>query len=295
MHYCTHPGTEASTTAATGIALLPFFGAGYTHQQGDYQDAIQHGLDYLRARGVKISYGNDLRDSSIYGQALATIALCEAYGMTHDESLKEPAQGGLDFIVWAQDPQGGGWRYNPGSPGDTTVTGWMLTALKSGQMARLNVPTPAIFLAERFLSSVQNADGSQYGYLSRRPKPATTAVGLLCRMYTGWRHDNPGLINGVAYLSGRGPSTDDIYYDYYATQVMFHFAGPPWDAWNSRMREHLIRTQSRAGHESGSWYFGANYGEVGGRLYGTAMAAMILEVYYRHMPLYSEKAVDGKF
>ena len=68
QHYCTHPGSEASTTAATGLALLPFLGAGYTHKQGEFQHAVQIGLDYLKSRGARISYGNDLRDGSMYGQ-----------------------------------------------------------------------------------------------------------------------------------------------------------------------------------------------------------------------------------
>jgi hypothetical protein len=294
MHYCTNPGTEGSTTAATGLALLPFLGAGYTHQEGDYQDSIRRALDYLRTRGTPISYGTDFFDGSVYGQGLATIALCEAYGMTHDPSLRDLAQGGIDYIVYCQDAQGGGWRYNPGAPGDTTVTGWMLMALKSGQMARLNVPSPAIFLAERFLTSVQNQDGSLYGYMSRKPRQTTTAVALLCRMYTGWRRDNPGLVQGVGHLAAWGPSPDNLYYNYYATQVMFHWAGPQWDAWNEKMRELLITSQGRAAHDSGSWYFAGNHGAAGGRLYCTAVAAMILEVYYRHMPLYSEAAIDGK-
>ena len=294
QHYCTHPGSEGSTTAATGLALLPFLGAGYTHREGDFQVAVQRGLDYLKSRGIRISYGNDLRDGSMYGQALATIALCEAYGMTRDADLQQAAQGGLDYIVYAQDNNSGGWRYNPGESGDTTVTGWMLMALKSGQMARLNVQSPAIFAAERFLNSVQNQDGSQYGYQSRKPRPATTAVGLLCRMYTGWRRDNPGLVKGIAQLNAWGPSQDSLYYDYYATQVLFHWAGPEWDAWNRKMREHLVSAQERVGHQSGSWYFESQQSAAGGRLYNTAMAAMILEVYYRFMPLYGEEAVERK-
>ena len=125
---------------------------------------------------MRISYGNDLRDGSMYGHALATIALCEAYGMTHDAELKEAAQGALDYIGYAQDNNTGGWRYNPGEPGDTTVTGWMLMGLKSGQMAGLSTRSPTIFAAQRFLNSVQNADGSQYGYQSRKPRPTTRTV-----------------------------------------------------------------------------------------------------------------------
>jgi hypothetical protein len=294
QHYCTHPGSEASTTAATGLALLPFLGAGYTHKEGEYQEVVQHGLEYLKSRGIKISYGNDLRDGSMYGHALATITLCEAYGMTHDAELKAAAQGALDYIGYVQDTNTGGWRYNPGEPGDTTVTGWMLMALKSGQMARLNIQSPAIFSAQRFLDSVQNQDGSQYGYQSRKPRPTTTAVGLLCRMYTGWRRDNPGLVRGVAQLNSWGPSKDSLYYDYYATQVLYHWAGPEWDTWNRKMREKLIASQEHVGHPTGSWYFESQQSAAGGRLYNTAIATMILEVYYRFMPLYGEAAVGGK-
>jgi hypothetical protein len=296
QHYCTNPGSEPSTTAATGMALLPFLGAGYTHKKGEFQDVVQRGLDYLKRRGILISYGNDLRDgSSMYGQALATIALCEAYGMTGDAELKVPAQRALDYIAYAQDLKSGGWRYNPGEPGDTTVTGWMLMALKSGQMAGLSIQSPEIFGARKFLDSVQNKDGSQYGYLDRKPGRGTTAVGLLCRMYTGWRRTEPGLVKGAAQLGKWGPSKDNIYYDYYATQVLFHFAGPEWDGWNQKMRELLIKSQERAGHAAGSWYFeNPPTTAAGGRLYNTAMAAMILEVYYRFMPLYGEEAVDAK-
>ncbi len=293
QHYCTHPGSEPSTTAATGMALLPFLGAGYTHKKGEYQNVVQCGLDYLKKRGILISYGNDLRDgSSMYGQALATIALCEAYGLTRDEELQVPAQRALDYIAYAQDLKSGGWRYNPGEPGDTTVTGWMLMALKSGQVAKLSVQSPAIFGAQRFLDSVQNKDGSQYGYLDRKPGRATSAVGLLCRMYTGWPRTNAGLVKGAAQLGKWGPSKDNIYYDYYATQVLFHYAGPEWDGWNRKMREQLIKSQDIAGHAAGSWYFESPpHTAAGGRLYNTAMAAMILEVYYRFMPLYGEEAI----
>ncbi|MFH1266905.1 MAG: hypothetical protein ABIK89_14345, partial [Planctomycetota bacterium] len=82
----------------------------------------------------------------------------------------------------------------------------------------------------------------------------------------------------------------NMYYNYYATQVMRHWGGPEWEKWNPKMRDYLVATQSNQGTESGSWYFAGGHGETGGRLYNTAVALMTLEVYYRYMPLYRQRA-----
>ncbi len=296
---CRNSGSEPSTTAATGLALLPFLGAGYTHRQGEHQDVVKKGVYYLKTRAQVTPHGIDLCDNgTMYAHGIATLALCEAYGMTNDESLKELAQGAIRYIVYAQDLRGGGWRYSPGMPGDTTVTGWQLMCLKSGQMAHLVIPSPTISRVERFLNSVQFEKGSRYGYLTPRMRmptqEATTAVGLLCRMYMGWHRDRPALYRGVAHLHRWGPSETNMYYDFYATQVLHHWEGPEWQAWNKKMRDYLIATQASESHENGSWYFPDRLGDRGGRLYNTAMALMILEVYYRHMPLYGQQAVREK-
>jgi len=288
---CRNPGNVASTTGATAIALLPFLGAGHTHVAGEHQQTVRRGLYYLTGRALLTPNGADLQEGTMYAQGLAAIALCEAYGMTGDRQLKEVAQRAIDFIVYAQDKRGGGWRYTPGEPGDTTVTGWQLMALKSAQTAGLDVPSPTVFLAQRFLDQVQAEDGARYGYMDDQPRNTTTAIGLLCRMFTGWRRSQRALERGVAYLCDWGPSTEDIYYNYYATQVLFHWEGSDWDRWNRQMRDHLIATQATSSHESGSWYF-ERHGREGGRLYSTAMAVMTLEVYYRYMPLYTEVPLD---
>src|SRR5262249_61380987 len=47
---CRNGGVETSTTAATAMALLPFYGAGYTHVEGPYKDEVNRRLDYLCGR-----------------------------------------------------------------------------------------------------------------------------------------------------------------------------------------------------------------------------------------------------
>jgi hypothetical protein len=293
---CRNPGNVASIPAATGLALLPFLGAGYTQQQGEHKEVVRRGLYYLVTRGRTTEHGLDLQDGTMYAQGLATIALCEDYAMTRDKLVHDAAQKALDFIVYAQDRRGGGWRYRPGEPGDVSVTGWELMALKSGQVAGLNVPRPALYLAERFLTSTQYESGAQYHYMpdGRRGTHTTTAIGLLSRMWLGWGRSSIALRHGLGHLTKWGPSADDMYYNYYATQAMFHWGGPNWPAWNRQLRDYLVAKQATAGHESGSWYFEQPRvrGESGGRLCATALGAMILEVYYRHMPLYGKVLAD---
>ncbi|GAB6164554.1 terpene cyclase/mutase family protein [Thermostilla marina] len=285
--------------AATGLALMPLLGAGNTHQQGKYRNNVKQGLYFLITR-MKVSPqtgGGSLIDKQgrMYSHGIASIVLCEAYAMTHDRALRVPAQQAVNFIAYAQDPVGGGWRYQPRQAGDTSVVGWQLMALKSAHMGYLQVPPTTIEKAMRFLDSVQSNNGANYGYVSPGSGEATTAIGLLCRMYLGWKHDHPALAQGVKWLSNRGPSKNNMYYDYYATQVMRHWEGEEWKKWNAEMRDYLVESQATQGHEAGSWFFKQNHSEKGGRLYCTAMATMILEVYYRHLPIYRKQSTTEDF
>jgi hypothetical protein len=296
---CSNPGSHESVAGATALALLPFLGAGQTHREGKFQETVRRGVYFLlkQARGAGEAAG-DLRgeDGDMYCHGLAATALCEAYGMSQDKALRDPAQKSLDFITYAQDRQGGGWRYHPGQRGDTSVVGWQIMALKSGHMAYLQVPKTTITAAAGFLDSVDSESGTFYGYQNeRRGSVATTAIGLLCRMHMGWSKDHPGIVRGAEYLADRGPAAGDIYGNYYATQVLRHFGGPQWQRWNTAMREQLVGTQAKQGHETGSWGGRDHHQSEGGRLYQTALSLMTLEVYYRHMPLYRNAAVERDF
>ena len=293
---CRDPGSkDKAYNGATAMALLPFLGAGHTHKEGQYKRVVQAGLYFLlsqqKRNGALIESGGNL-----YSHGLCAIALSEAYAMTQDQMLMAPAQGALNYIAYAQDPVGGGWRYVAKQPGDTSVVGWQLMALKSGRMAYLHVD-PSVFRgASKFLDSVQTDEGAAYGYKDPGRKPSTSAIGLLCRMYLGWEKNHPGIKGGVKRLSDAGPSKKDMYYNYYATQVMRHYEGPEWKKWNEEMREFLVESQAKKGHETGSWYMGASHSSVsGGRLYCTAMATMILEVYYRHLPIYQKQVTEDDF
>ena len=57
------------------------------------------------------------------------------------------------------------------------------------------------------------------------------------------------------------------------------------------MQNLLVASQERRGDIAGSWTPVANHDRDGGRLFMTSLAVCCLEVYYRHMPIYSESAI----
>lgn len=289
-------------TGATGMALLPFLGAGHTHKEGEYKQVVEKGLLFLTNQMKVNNNRGDLAQGggSMYSHGIAAIALCEAYGMTKDKNLRPAAQLSLNHTIYAQDPLGGGWRYAPRQPGDTSAVGWQLMALKSGHMSYLEVPASTVSGAMKFLDSVQSDGGARYGYDAPGAGGATSAVGLLARMYCGWKRDDARLGKGVKILSDTGPDRANMYYNYYATQVLKQYNDSEmWNKWNTSMRDQLIETQEKdeTKHTLGSWIMppGDLGTDVGGRHYCTSMATMILEVYYRHMPIYSESASEDEF
>lgn len=289
---CRNPGTATEArNAATGMALLAYLGAGQSHKVGRYSRTVKAGLYFLVSHMKEGPNGGSLIDGgrgTMYSHGIAAIALCEAYAMSHDKGLYAPAQKAVDFIAYAQDPVGGGWRYQPQQKGDTSVSSWQLAALKAGHQAYLRISPATVKRAFQFLDTVQSEAGAKYGYVDPGAGPATTAIGLLGRMQLGWKKDNPALARGVKWLSQEGPSKDNMYYDYYATQVLRHWEGEEWTKWNKVMRDRLVNSQANEGHEQGSWHFGRGDlgASVGGRLYCTALATLVLEVYYRHLPMY---------
>ena len=307
---------DASRNGATALALLPFLGHGDTHIEGKYKKVVEKGLNFLINNAEASGRGISWHDAggSMYSHGLVAIVLAEAYAMTQDSRLAPYAQGAIWFIEDAQDRDGGGWRYIPREPGDTSAVGWQLMALKSGKLSGLDFSPKTIKRAEKFLDSVSIEYGAWYGYLkppSAMPTDSSnyykgcSAVGLLCRMYMGWDRENKGLRAGVRAIEEIGPSVGsderpeavNMYYNYYATQVMKHWGGKEWRDWNNVMRDFLIEQQDTEGTKKGSWHWEANThsSEAGGRLYQTALAAMTLEVYYRYLPLYKDEATEDEF
>ena len=309
-----------SDTAATGLAILAFQGAGYNHLEFKYARQVNHAIKWMIKNQAEdgLLYLDSDKDSNaacrLYSHGIAALALTEAYGMTQDPMLKEPAQKALDYIAGSQDPKLGGWRYyvemkSRGS--DTSVSGWMVMALQSGRLSGLDVNEETFIAIAKWLAAAADpANESLYRYnpyavnsqgvsriQGRNATPSMTAVGLLMRIYTGWERDDPRLVSGARFLvqqqlPGESKRLRDTYYWYYATQVLKHIDGPQWQTWNNALRPLLIRTQEKSGDNAGSWdpYSPVpdRWAPFGGRLYVTTMNLLSLEVRHRLLPLYQK-------
>lgn len=282
--------TATPATAATGLALLAFLGAGNTDHEGPYAENVRRGLYYLRGNSTESRPGLDWQQGNMYGHGIALMAMSEALTMTikgdlYDKDLYEQVRRGASFTCYAQHPNGS-WGYVPGSPGDTTLTAWQVLSLLEAHRNHVPLGTNTLSDAKEFLLSTSPDGSYAFGYQGPPAEPTTTAIGLTMMLYLGENPTYTPMFKALNALAERGPTLTNVYHDYYGTLALHHARHRGWDRWNQRLRDHLVATQASSGHERGSWHFEDRWGDVGGRLYTTAMCTMILEVYYRFLPLY---------
>ena len=310
---CDGVGFPTYDAGVTGLALLAFLGTGHTHQGGDFQDTVARGLGWIQslqkeggqydgALGyVEVKKGIP-KEEWVYNHAICTMAICEAYALTEDSSLKTTAERAVTLIQWARDPELA-WRYGIRSDdNDTSVTGWMVQALKSAERAGLRVSEAAYEGAREWLDKVTAKSGvtgyrapdGASSYLPKQqgkydPVPCMTAVALFTRILTGQRKSETVIGKGKKILRRNTPTWAEehnrnvnMYYWYYGTYAMFQFGGSTWRNWNKAMQKALLPKQKQEGEADGSWDPVGEWGIAGGRIYSTAISVLTLESYYRY-------------
>lgn len=279
----------------TGLVVLSYLGAGYTHEDGKYADTVKKALKWLIAQQGSNGYlgGKATRYDMMYCHAMATFALAEAYGMQSDPNtfpeLGDAVRSAVRLICAMQN-EDGGWRYGKGGESDMSMFGWQLMALKSAVNAGIAVPDETRRGMTKFLQArAMGTRGGLAGYKAKeQATPAMTAEALFCRQMFNVRSRDPASQEAVAYLRANLPklSSYDEYYWYYGTLAMFQYDGQPWDEWNGALRDTLVNLQRTQGPLAGSWDPNGKWAGIGGRLYSTAVSTMSLEVYYRFLRIY---------
>jgi hypothetical protein len=279
---------------------LAFLGAGQSHLQGEYQDNVRSGLDFLlRSQAAD---GNLFGDATLYAQmychSMATFALAEAQALTGDQRLRPAVLKAVNFSLAAQNPTTGGWRYRPGDTGDTSQLGWQMMALASAHRAGIKIPDQAWDRVEHFLRSVQRGNsGGLASYRADSPMSTSmTAEAMYCRLVledmSSVTLPEAPASEATTQIIASLPNAErmNLYYWYYATLALHQrqnandAANNAWKRWNNAITSVLTKSQHTEGDEAGSWDTNQIWGGYGGRVYTTSMATMCLEVYYRYTP-----------
>ncbi|MBK8207371.1 MAG: terpene cyclase/mutase family protein [Planctomycetes bacterium] len=307
----------------TGLALLAFAGAGNSHMSGNYKEAIRYGLAYLKkVQSNDGCFGGKDDDHFVYNHAIATMAMAEIFGLSGDNDVKLIADKAVDFILKAQNP-GLGWRYGV-QPGinDSSVTGWMVMALKSAKMAGLDFDSHKSFSDASEWFKMVTADVNGYpktGYdapgsnnarlrtaSDYEHNPTMDAIYITSMLWTGKADLNDRVLKSHArvcveksYLPTWEHSKVDFYYWYMASMALYQVGGSTWATWEKAMARTLLdnqrgwhATDRTKGHtsketldEHGSWDAVDAWGQAGGRVYATAINCLTLQTYYRYMKL----------
>ena len=293
-----HGATKNHDHGGTGLALLCFYGWGERHDQKcKYQDNVRRGIEWLVAKQRKDDGYLGGGVGMMYSHAIATIALCEAYGVTKDPKLKAPAERAIAYSLNAQSKTRGGWRYSPGDESDTSVTGWQYMAMHSARMAGLQVPDENFERARRFLDAMGGGKhGGLYGYQERgKLSRAMVATGMFCRQLDLVPPTDPKQQESARLLKMHPmkASNTDLYYVYYATLALYQHQGSIWNDWNEKLQEILPLVQKKTGAQAGSWDPSGSMTAEGGRVVSTALSTLSLEVYYRLLPMYGFRGGDA--
>ena len=306
---CDGAGRSGHDVGVTALALLAFLGEGNTSDQGEYKEQVANGIKWLR--GMQDPDTGLIGDKSthefLYNHSIATLALCEAYYASKSPRLKRVCQEAVYYINRARNPYSA-WRYNepPNGTNDTSVTGWMIFALKAAEDAGLEVDEGAYEGALSWFDEVTDPQTGRMGYNefgSRSSRitgvndhypsekgEAMTAVGLLCRIFIGQTDpaEHPILEKHGDLMLRTLPEWDpdgfgnDMYYWYYGSYAMYQLGGQHWKKWETALKKAIVETQRKDGDEKGSWDPNGPWGFSGGRVYSTATLVLCLEVYFRY-------------
>lgn len=279
-------GDSAAIMALAGIAFLA---GGNIPNDGPYGEKTSVILDYVlkncQNTGLISSPGYG---EPMYGHGFATLFLAEAYGMTKREDIGEKLRNAVRLIVRTQQPNVGGWRYQPQpNDSDLSVTICQVMALRAARNAGIEVPNQTIQDALDYVKKSQCPDGGfMYTLGGGGSMYPRSAAGVACLYYMRSGNDFDGEIKkGIGYLKAhmpngnlgaRGGDEGNFYYgNYYATQAMFMYGGDAWEEYWPNIRKTLLARQGA----DGSWQ-----GEAG-PVYGTSMALIMLQVPNRLLPI----------
>ena len=282
-------GYGSYPVAMTGLAGLALVSSGSTMVRGPYAKHVRRAVDYCLSRqqpnGLIAVVAEESRP--MYGHGFSMLFLAQVYGMEEDKDRQRRIQvalhRGIQLTARSQS-RDGGWLYTPDARGDEgSVTITQVQALRACRNAGLHVPKKVIDLAIKYIERSQQSDGGiAYRVRSRGSRPALTAAACAV-LYNAGSYDSPAAEKCFEYAWRHCQPTASssghyFYTQLYMSQAVWQKGDKWWGQYYPGIQRFLLRTQQG----NGSWQ-----GDGAGLIYGTAIAMLILQIPYNHLPILS--------
>lgn len=155
-------GSAVHDVGVTALAALALLASPETAQR--HADAVDRALDHLVARQDSDGHLSDpLIGDFTYDHALATLALARAIELDARDDLRPTVQAAVDAIARLRTP-GSGWRYAEFHAAmrrhraDTSVTTWMLAALRAAERVGVAVDDASLAAGLAFVVEMTDDD-----------------------------------------------------------------------------------------------------------------------------------------
>lgn len=296
-------GPKKGHLGVTSLAGMAFLAGGHLPGRGRYGSVVEKALDYVLSCVSEDGY-IFANGSRMYDHAFATLFLAEICGMTHREDVQRALQKAVDFIVRSQNKEGG-WRYEPyARESDMSIVVCQVIALRAARNIGIRVPKTTVDLAARYVvdsavtQEYQGRGNPYYGndpgtFCYQRDRSSRTSFPLTAAGVTALHglgiYSDELIKKGLNYLASEQDRFNNLetsrkghyyfwYGHYYGVQAMYTAGSPYWEPYFENLRSVLLRMQSA----DGSWPNAVGPGPA----FGTAVAALILEIPYRFLPIF---------
>lgn len=218
------------------------------------------------------------RDGALLEHAIATLAVCEGGGGTQ----RLFARKAVEFIESVQRSDGRWSRTSEPSGDDVLLTGWMLAALRTATDADLQVDAKVLAFAKRWLATAvdpatSTSDVAVAIGVIGDALPGTDGVDA-ARMHLGVER----LLRAAAAAPDAGAI--DTTFWWFGSLAMVEVGGGDRKAWERRMVAVIREGQARVADGCARGSFAPaldRQGDVGGRVYSTAMRLLCAATPYR--------------
>jgi hypothetical protein len=298
-------GDAGADLIVTALAVYAMLGDGSSMRAGPYKDYIKRGVKWLRQQQDRAgAFGDKAAASFVHGQALATLAMTEAYLVSNYKTLRRNSQRGLDCLEKFRRPKGG-WTSDLDRPEtgaiDPSLTVWCTLAYMTARDSRLTFPDRSLEITTTWLQGLVGKNGMLKKIPQDRGPLGTPVVNvspmlrsadldatiLFSRCYADQKPvEDIGVKLAIASIGAKVPEwkrgSMSHYQWFCASHALHQLGGQPWETWFTAASRTISQKMRHAAEVQGSWDPDGVWGKFGGRVYATAIMTLTLQTPYHY-------------